>query len=213
MISCNGELDRAAHAPEPFLVLDKEATLREALAPVVPMARPGAGSTAVVADEESFRQIFDEFLPRLRSFFLASGFQASDADDLSQAAMWNVYRSREEFRGDGSLDGWIYAIARNVARDEWRRRGRAAETEPVGEVVADESPSAETLANDRQEVARLGAALRSLPTGMRTCLLMHVQQGLSYQAIAERLNLALPTVKVQIWNARRRLRSLLEAGR
>src|ERR1044071_8995129 len=90
---------------------------------------------------EDFHDLFVEFFPRLRSYFRSCGFQPADAEDLSQTALWNVYKSREQFRGGGGggggggLDAWIYSIARNVARDEWRRRGRGAETEPVEETL------------------------------------------------------------------------------
>jgi RNA polymerase sigma-70 factor, ECF subfamily len=159
---------------------------------------------------EEFRGIFVEYFPRLRSFFKACGFQTADAEDLSQAALWIVYRSRGQFRGDGSFDAWIYSIARNVARDEWRRRGRNMEEETARETMPDASPSAEQQTSARQDFARTLTALGQLPAGMRACLLLHVQTGLSYREIGRRLSLAVPTVKVQIWNARRRLRGLLE---
>jgi RNA polymerase sigma-70 factor (ECF subfamily) len=161
-------------------------------------------------EREDFRCIFEEMFPRLRSFFRASGFQTSDAEDLSQTALWTVYKNRGQYRGEGSFDAWVYTIARNVARDEWRRRGRRSEEDPVDETAPDESPSAEAQAAARQDLSRTVAALGRLPSRMRACLLMHVQQGLSYGEIARRLSLAAPTVKVQIWNARRRLRGLLE---
>jgi RNA polymerase sigma-70 factor (ECF subfamily) len=159
---------------------------------------------------EEFRATFAEYFPRLRSYFRASSFQTSDAEDLSQTALWTVYKSRGQFRGEGSFESWVYSIARNVARDEWRRRGRATEEEPVSEAIPDDVPSAETQTTDRQDLRRTLDALAKLPAGMRACLLLHVQQGLSYKEISQRLSLAVPTVKVQIWNARRRLRSLLE---
>jgi len=161
-------------------------------------------------EREEFHDLFVEYFPRLRSFFHSCGFQTSDAEDLSQTALWTVYRSRGQFRGDGSFDAWVYSIARNVARDEWRRRGRARPEEPVSEAIPDDAPSAETQSTDRQDLKRAVDALAKLPAGMRACLLLHVQKGLSYKEIGQRLSLAVPTVKVQIWNARRRLRSLLE---
>jgi RNA polymerase sigma-70 factor (ECF subfamily) len=160
---------------------------------------------------EDFHDLFVELFPRLRSFFRSCGFQAADAEDLSQTTLWNVYRSREQFRGGGGgLDAWVYSIARNAARDEWRRRGRNAEVEPVEEDHPVEGPSAADEAAGRQDLQRTVAALAKLLGRMRTCLLLHVQQGLAYGEVAKRLGLSLPTVKVQIWNARRRLRSLLE---
>ncbi|MFY9825059.1 MAG: sigma-70 family RNA polymerase sigma factor [Thermoanaerobaculia bacterium] len=173
------------------------------LRPVEPLPRD---------ENEEFRSLFMEFFPRLRSFFHSCGFQTADAEDLSQTALWTVYKSRGQFRGEGTMDAWIYSIARNVARDEWRRRGRAREEEPLSEAIPDEAPSADAQTTDRQDLRRALDALAKLPAGMRACLLLHVQKGLSYREIGERLSLAVPTVKVQIWNARRRLRSLMESS-
>lgn len=161
-------------------------------------------------DREGFRDVFTEFFPRLRSYFRSSGFQTSDAEDLSQSTLWIVYKSRGQLREGDSFDAWVYTIARNVARDEWRRRGRRSEAEPVEETIPDDAPSAEAVAAEKQDLSRTAQALGKLPARMRACLLLHVQQELSYSEVARRLSLSLPTVKVQIWNARRRLRSLLE---
>ena len=173
------------------------------------MLHSDAGSEG--RERDDFQGVFRDYFPRLRSFFLASGFQTSDAEDLSQNALWSVYKSKGTFRGEGSLDAWVYTIARNLARDEWRRRGRSSSSDPLDEAMPDPAPSPEERTEDRRELDRTVAALAQLPTRMRTCLLLHVQHELSYGEIAQRLSLAIPTVKVQIWNARRRLRSLLEA--
>lgn len=166
-------------------------------------------NNAAFEDREDFRAVFAEFFPRLRSYFRSCGFQTADAEDLSQSVLWTIHQSREQFRGDGNFDAWVYTIARNAARDEWRRRGRIDGAEPVEESLPDRSPSAEALAAGRQELKQTVHALGRLPARMRECLLLHVEQGLSYGEISRRLSLAMPTVKVQIWNARRRLRDLL----
>ncbi|HXU46975.1 MAG TPA: RNA polymerase sigma factor [Thermoanaerobaculia bacterium] len=174
--------------------------------------------------KSDFRATFDEYFPRLRSYFQASGFSPDEAEDLSQTALWSVYRSQGQFRGDGSFAAWVYTVAKNAARDEWRRRGRAPAPDslerPIGEegaetlgsTIADDRPTSEEEAVDREDLKRTIAALANLPARMRACLLLHVQEGLSYNEVARRLSLSVPTVKVQIWNARRRLRQLLEEG-
>lgn len=165
-----------------------------------------------MSPSREFRTVFSEFFPRLRSYFRSCGFQTADAEDLSQTTLWTVYRSREQYRGDGDFDAWVYTIARNAARDAWRRRGRTS-GEPVEETLPDRGPSAEVQAAGRQELAQTVRACDRLPARMRECLLLHVQQGLSYDEISEKLSLSMQTVKVQIWNARRRLRTLLESSR
>jgi RNA polymerase sigma-70 factor (ECF subfamily) len=160
-------------------------------------------------DRDSFREVFVRFFPRLTSYFRSFGFSPSDAEDLSQGTLLNVYKTWEDYRGEGSLDAWIFAAARNMAYDEWRRRARSKDGGAPEETIPDSGPSVEELASGREDLSRAVEALRSLPAGMRACLLLQVQEGLSYQEIAERLSLSAHTVKVQIWNARRRLRERL----
>jgi RNA polymerase sigma-70 factor, ECF subfamily len=162
--------------------------------------------------DDDFRPVFERFFPRLKAFFQSSGFQAADADDLSQTALWNVYRSRGEQKGETHFEAWVYSIARNVARDEWRRRARRAEDDPVEEGVEDERPTPDVENEGKRALVRTLSALKSLPLGMRVCLLLHVQEGLAYREVAERLSLSPSTVKVQIWNARRRLRAFEEVS-
>lgn len=163
-------------------------------------------------DPKEFQETFLEFFPRLRSFFRTCGFSTADAEDLSQTTLWNVYRAGEQFRGEGSLESWIYAAARNAARDEWRRRSRREDQAPDREPQEPGSPADAILAS-RQELSETVRELLAMPTGMRTCLLLRVREGLSYRDIGRRLSLSAHTVKVQIWNARRRLKSARESPR
>ncbi|HWC65974.1 MAG TPA: sigma-70 family RNA polymerase sigma factor [Thermoanaerobaculia bacterium] len=160
---------------------------------------------------EGFHATFTEYFPRLRRFFLSRGFSAAEADDLSQTTLWNVYRSWGSFRGEGSLESWIYAAARNAATDEIRRGARRRETDPPDEELAI-APSAETDLAGRETAERLAGALRKLPTRMRACLLLRVQKELPYREIARRLGISEITVKVQIWLARKRLREAMETS-
>lgn len=158
---------------------------------------------------DDFREVFGEYFPRLLAYFRAAGFDRFDAEDLSQRVLLNVYRQREQYRGEGSLAAWVYAAARNAARDEWRRRGRSPASAELPESTTDSRAAPDDAAAGRQEAGRAVRALRELPARMRACLLLQVREELSYEEIAGRLGLSPRTVKVQIWNARRRLRELL----
>lgn len=162
-------------------------------------------------DIDGFRETFETFFPRLCRYFRSRGFSATDADDLSQTTLWNVYRSWDSFRGEGSLEGWIYAVARNTAADEGRRRTRRRETDPPDDQYPI-PPAAETDLAAREAAQRLVHALRALPARMRACLLLRVQKDLPYKEIAARLGVSEFTVKVQIWLARKRLREAVETS-
>ena len=167
-----------------------------------------SGSPSLTLD--SFHDVFREFFPRLRSYFRSQGFSAEDAEDLGQKTLWNVYQAWDQFRGDGSLQSWIYAVGRNVASDEWRRRGRRKETDPVSDASRDQRPGIEDALVSRQESERVSSALSQLPNRMRACLLLRVQNELPYREIAGRLGISPATVKVQIWMARQRLKGALK---
>ncbi|MGH9442083.1 MAG: RNA polymerase sigma factor [Thermoanaerobaculia bacterium] len=171
------------------------------------MAAQLSGSRSPQID--AFRDVFVEFFPRLRSFFRSRGFSRDDAEDLSQKTLWNVYQAWDRFRGEGSLESWIYATGRNVASDEWRRQGRRRETRPPAEEIQDRSADPETATSSRQESERVVDALAGLPVRMRACLLLRVQHDLAYREIARRLGISAATVKVQIWMARKRLKEAL----
>ena len=158
---------------------------------------------------DAFHEVFLEYFPRLRSYFGSQGFSTQDAEDLGQKTLWNVYQAWDQFRGDGNLQGWIYAAGRNVAADEWRRRGRRRETQAPSEETRDHAPDIEETLVSRQESERVTGALSRLPGRMRACLLLRFQNELSYREIAERLGISQATVKVQIWMARKRLKGAL----
>ena len=160
---------------------------------------------------EAFHETFRVYFPRLVRYFRSRGFSSAEAEDLSQTALWNVYRAWGSLRAGGSLEAWIYAVARNAAADEGRRRSRRRETGPPDEGVPGTDVTAEAEHAHREEAGRAVRALRALPARMRACLLLRVQDDLSYKEIAFRLGISEVTVKVQIWLARKRLREGLAA--
>lgn len=173
------------------------------------MSSGESGYTVRSGDQESFREVYLEYFPRLKSYFGSRGFSAEEAEDLTQTTLWNVYKAWDRYAEQPDLlPARIYTTGRNAARDEWRREGRA-QLVPIPEGTPSHGQAPEDAASEREAVSRAAAALMELPARMRACLLLRVQHGLSYKEIAQRLGLSSQTVKVQIWNARRRLHQTL----
>ncbi len=158
---------------------------------------------------DDFREIFLEFHPRLFRYFRALGFVPEDADDLCQTALLNVYRGRGNVRDATLFAPWVYSVARNVARDAWRRKSDVRAESLEGRDAESPAPSAEREAVEKEKLDRVRERLAALPARMRACFLLRVQDELPYEEIAGRLSLSAGTVKVQVWNARRRLREVL----
>lgn len=164
------------------------------------------GPAAMLGD---FREVFLEYHPRLFRYFRSLGFSVEDADDLCQTALLNVYRGRGKVRDVTLFAPWVYCVARNVARDAWRRNDDSRAEALEDRELEGATPSPERQVVEKEKLDRVRDGLAALPARMRACFLLRVQEELPYEEIAERLSLSAGTVKVQVWNARRRLREVL----
>ncbi len=145
---------------------------------------------------------------------------AQDAEDMAQEAFVKAYTSLPGFRGDSKFSVWLYRIVSNVCLDFLRRQNRrpasslSLEDEDGEESqmdIPDESQSPEQLLERSltQEAVRRG--LQSLSAEQRQILLLREIQGLSYEEIAETLDLEAGTVKSRIFRARKKLCAFLIA--
>ena len=146
-----------------------------------------------------------------------------EALDLAQEVFLRVFRTLHTFRGQAALRTWIYRIAINQARNRqrwWRRRRRSDQVQlehhvqDHGELRQPGDGDAPDRAFARQEMAtRLWAALDELPFDQRTVIVLRELDGMSYDEIAESLNVAVGTVKSRLTRARQTLRRELQEVR
>jgi len=142
-----------------------------------------------------------------------------EAYDLSQEVFLRVFRTLDRFRADASLKTWIYRIAINQASNRrrfWSRRHRLgqvsldAHVEVHGEPTeATDASSPHRILASKELAARLAVALDALPFDQRTVIILREVEGLSYDEIAEALDIAVGTVKSRLTRARQALRASL----
>lgn len=150
-----------------------------------------------------------------------------DAADVVQEVFLKVFRSITSFRQDSSLKTWIYRIAVNEARNHRRwfsrhrrqevcldRDPRISESDARGyqDWLPDPGRSPFDLALDRETQELIEQALLKLNPKFRAALVLRELEGLSYEEIAEILDISLGTVKSRILRGRDALRKHL-AGR
>jgi RNA polymerase sigma-70 factor, ECF subfamily len=185
----------------------------EPIEPIVQRLRDGTGR------EESFRTLFDRFYWPLFRFFEHRGFSTEECQDLIQETFIRVYRGIETFRGESRWEHWLFRIAANTAIKALRHRAaakRAGHDVPLeeedegdlqvmatGSATGTPEPLRQLLSKERKDL--LIAAIEGLPAQMRRCVRLRVLQDLDYHEIAEILQLAPSTVKVQLFKARKRL--------
>lgn len=148
----------------------------------------------------------------------------ADTADTTQEVFLKVFREMKRFHGESSLKTWMYRIAIHEAsnRRRWWFRHKSRETtiEPesdetagagLKEMLADETQSPfEHLAHEEVR-ARVEQELRNVPEPYRTAVVLRDIEDLSYEEIAEVLQVSLGTVKSRLTRGRNALKQRLES--
>jgi len=132
------------------------------------------------------------------------------AEDLTQDIFLKLYRSLDTFDRRANFQTWLISVSRNLCIDHYRSVRKERETinrdvdaSTLTPVSRDRSAYAQLELRDRVQLLR--AALDMLPPTLRTAVLMRDIQELTYQEIADRLNVPEGTVKSRINRGRTEL--------
>lgn len=133
--------------------------------------------------------------------------RVDEAEDLTQEVFVKVYQTLHRYReADGPFGGWLMAVARNHAIDNYRRRKQEMLRRSDDETALARMPARgehPVTGLERQERASLvHRGLRALPPDLRLPLILCDLQGMPYDEIAAELGVPLGTVKSRINRAR-----------
>jgi RNA polymerase sigma-70 factor (ECF subfamily) len=134
---------------------------------------------------------------------------AALAEDIAQDAFIRVWDKLPDFRPDGNFRAWLMRIATNMTIDALRRQRPQVDIADLALAAPGQGPEGAALSGERAAAVR--AALARLPVQSRTILVLREYQALSYQEIADVLDVPLGTVKSRLSDARRRLRAELSS--
>lgn len=185
---------------------------------------------AIVAElkagsEDAYAWLIGEFQQPVYGLVYRIVNDPADAADTTQDIFLKVFRGMKQFHGGSSLKTWIYRIALHEAanRRRWWFRHKARETsiEPTEAEAAVGAESAiqaaltdsadspfDTVAH-REVQQRIEEELRKIPEPYRTTLILRDLEDMSYEEIAEVLEISLGTVKSRLTRGREALRQRL----
>ncbi|MBI3002354.1 MAG: RNA polymerase sigma factor [candidate division NC10 bacterium] len=162
-------------------------------------------------DEAAFRLLYRRYERRLLGFLIPYLGDPALAEDLLQETFLRVYRRRAAYEPRGAFRTWLFAIARNLALDQIRRRRGSPEATPLPQeegvagtdpgLVPDPTPDPLGVLVERRTAAALRAALLDLPEADRAVILLSRLEGLRYHEIAEVLGSSEGAVKVRAHRA------------
>ncbi len=194
-----------------------------------------AEEATIVADlkagsEEAYAWLIGEFQRPVYGLIYRMVSDPADAADTTQDVFLKVFRGMKSFHGESSLKTWIYRIALHEAanRKRWWFRHKAQETsiEPVESdglaygdgclrnsamqnALTDRSDSPFDNVAHREVQKRVDAELRQMPEPYRTTLILRDLEDMSYEEIAEVLQISLGTVKSRLTRGRQALKQRL----
>ncbi len=172
---------------------------------------------AVNENSEAFGEIIKRWERKIFALCFGMLGREDEARDAAQETFIAAYRNLKNFRGEAKVSSWLHRIAVNQCLTTKRRAKTRSESFLDDETNAEEkvfvaparlSPARTTEHNERLKVIR--QAVSSLPPDFRQVIIMKEFEEMTFQEIADTLELPLSTVKSRVYTALKQLRMKLE---
>ena len=176
----------------------------------------GTGTTGGVEDVTGWRapsweQVVAEHSGRVYRLAYRLTGNAHDAEDLTQEVFVRVFRSLDRYT-PGTFEGWLHRITTNLFLDQARRKAKIrfdAFADGAEVAIPSRGATPDSTVLDRGFDDDVEEALLALPPDFRAAVVLCDVEGLTYEEIAEVLDLKLGTVRSRIHRGRTMLRKAL----
>jgi RNA polymerase sigma-70 factor (ECF subfamily) len=159
-------------------------------------------------DDAAFGQLVMHYSQPLYRVVRRMTNDQAEAEAIVQEAFLRVWQNLHRYKDDRPFFPYLVAIALNIGRDQWRKSQRLdyRGLEPVEEYLAGDEPLLETQIEESETLHTLAQHVAELPLAYRTLIAMRYDAGMSYQEIAEALDLPINTIRRQLRRAKAILR-------
>lgn len=166
----------------------------------------GLAERARSGDRAAFDRLYEVTVGRVYAVCLRMCGNVSHAEELTQDAYVRAWRSLPTFRGDSAFTSWLHRVTVNVVLEDARKRKRRLKRVETVADVTDLGAVTRAAPDARMDLER---AIRALPDGARTVLVLHDVEGYTHEEVGERMGIAAGTSKAQLHRARKLLREAL----
>ena len=158
------------------------------------------------ADSAAAAALVELMSPQLCRFFSSQMGSRTEAEDMLQDVWLRIHRMRHTYRPGEPVLPWVYAIARRVRVDNYRKRHRIARRERSVDALPEPSAPKDMTSH----LPPFEEMMAALPASQREVLTMLKVNGLSVEEVARATSSTAGAVKQKAHRAYRRLRDLLE---
>ncbi|WP_167616240.1 RNA polymerase sigma factor [Maribellus sediminis] len=171
-------------------------------------------------NEQAFRKLVETYQKLVVNTCYGLLHNREDAEDVAQDVFIEVYRSVENFRADAKLSTWLYRIAVNRSlnhiRDNKKHRWFSsfesdvkAENKKLLQVESGKSDQPEFELENKQRANILNEAINGLPENQKVAFSLSKYEDLSYQEIADVMELSVSSVESLLFRAKKNLQKKL----
>ena len=175
---------------------------------ILSLTRFGSG------DKSAFDELYHKYKGRILNYLFRMVNDSSLAEELTQETFIKVYLNIDQYRPFGSFSSWVYAIARNLAKNEFRRTDRrrtiSMETPIAGhedltlkDVIASKQMNAQDIISEAETTAQVEKILNTIPAKYREVIVLCVIQGESYATAAEIIGCSKSVIAIRLFRARK----------
>src|SRR5688572_3106778 len=157
-------------------------------------------------DRNAQQQLYDLYSSKMYALCYRYVRHAMEAEDILVTSFTKIFERIDQFKGEGSFEGWIRRIMVNEALTHLRKsRAMSVETDLE---QADREPDYDRL-SDHLEAEDLQKMIQDLPPGYRIVFNLYAIDGYSHKEIADQLGISENTSKSQLSRARTYLQKIL----
>ena len=168
-------------------------------------------------DDTALDRLIERWERRLFGFAWRYVRNTADAQDLVAEVFVRLYHQRDRLRRATNVSAWLFTTLTNLCHNHhrWRRRHPALSLDAgdsgsgEGMAVAAEAPLPGHALEQKEMLGALAEAIDRLPPDLKTTLLLHTYERLSYREIAEITGCSEGGVDTRLCRARARLRDML----
>lgn len=167
---------------------------------------------SMTGNVEAFRKLVERYQNPVFSLAFRLTGNREEAEDMAQETFLNIYKNLNKFKSDLKFSSWLFRIASNVCISHLRRRKGATLLELQEETLqfhplTSNNPADLFEVKERHELIRL--AVRQLPPKYQLVLLLKYMNDLSYQEIADALQISVHNVEMLLYRGRKMLALML----
>jgi RNA polymerase sigma factor (sigma-70 family) len=156
------------------------------------------------AAQEAF---YDRFSPRMLGVCYRFAKSREDAEDMLQEGFIKIFTQLDQYRGEGSLEGWIRRVIVHTCINVLKKNKKFADTVDI--TYAHGFYTNEDLVPSLLQAKQIVECIRSLPLGYRTVLNLYAIEGYSHKEIGIMLEIGESTSRSQYTRAKAMLEEIL----